>query len=101
MRSKAASDGICISISFHRIEPRAKNITQPDSDETQDDGQNDVPSSIEPFAVAHQIEGLEAEGGECGVSAANTVHKKLAAGRADESAAARFSQCQKKPDGER
>ena len=58
------------------VELRRCKMSDPDSRKTQDDGQSDVGERPSRFAVACEVERLQAEGGECGEAAAKPHHDK-------------------------
>jgi hypothetical protein len=58
----------------------------PYRNKTQDNREPDIGAGVEPFAIVHQVQRLQAERRESGVPAANSDHHKLARRRADEHA---------------
>src|SRR5690242_2284393 len=81
MRSRTASVGICIIgiwlVSLHGVESGAEHEAEPDGDKTQHHGQQNISAGVKPFAVAQQVQGLQAEGGKSRKAAADARHKKL------------------------
>src|SRR5947209_5681 len=77
MRSRSASWGICISISFHRIEGAAQQVTEPHGDHAENDRQQDVAAGVQPLTLANQRQRLQAERGESCVTAANARDEEL------------------------
>ena len=52
-------------------------MAEPHCDQAEHDGEQDIASGIEPFAIAEEIQGLQAEGGEGGVTPADAGHEQL------------------------
>jgi len=83
MMPKCLSDSLeasvysCILMSFHRIQHTPKQVAEPHGDHAEGDGKQNVSAGIKPFAVAQEIQGLQAEGGESGVAAANAGDEEL------------------------
>jgi len=53
-------------------------MTEPSTEEAKDERQDAIGAGFEPLAIFGQGQGLEAEGGESGVTAADTEHEELA-----------------------
>src|SRR5262245_37774380 len=100
MRSSIASRGICISASF-RVQRGAEDVTEPHGDHARGYGKDNIPTGVQPFAVAKQVERFAAERGERGVTAADAEHEELCSRRADEAASAGFGPRGEKADQER
>src|ERR1043166_2876514 len=100
MRSSTASWGICISGSFRRGDSGGEQMSQPHRTETEHDRKHDVETGAKPFAVARQIERLQAERRKRGVAAANPEHKKCPERRRNQPASPRIGHGGKKTDGQ-
>src|SRR5438034_1698927 len=73
MRSSFPLSGIFISL----IDQLADEIAQPDRDQTERERQRAVGSGVKPLSFLHEIQGLPAKGGKCGITAADAHHQKL------------------------
>src|SRR5437899_5857839 len=101
MRRSTASFGTCMSSSLDLIEQSRCGLAEPDRKQAQHDGARDVAAGVDPFAVVHEIERLQAERGELRVPAADARHDELPRGAADEEAAVRAGKSAKEADDER
>src|SRR5438876_4221093 len=73
MRSSFPLSGIFISL----IDQLADEIAQPDRDQTERERQRAVGSGVKPLSFLHEIQGLQAKGGKCGITAADAHDQKL------------------------
>src|SRR5689334_3748833 len=77
IRRRTASLGICISMSFHRVECAAQQVTEPYGNHAEDDREQNVAACVKPFAIAKEIQGLKTERGKGRVTATNAGDQEL------------------------
>src|SRR2546422_222534 len=76
-------------------------MADPHGGHAQSERQHCVRARMKPFAVARQVEGLRAEGGEGGETAADAGHEESANGGGDQPATVRVRERGEEPDEER
>ena len=76
-------------------------MPEPNGGEAENYRPDDVTASMEPLFFLEEFQGLEAEGREGGVTAADTDHEKLAAGGTHHEASRRIGQGCEEANGKR
>src|SRR5581483_2611479 len=88
------------SWSTELVEGGGKEMAEPDREQTENDRAGDVAAGSHPFAIARQVEGLQAEGGEGRIPTADADHEKRPSAAADEPAPVRPGEGAKETDEE-
>src|ERR1041384_598378 len=86
---RSAVDGLC------------ERVAEPDGEEAERHGTEDVQSSVQPFAVAREIERLQAEGGKRRVTAAEAGHQEIPRRRAEQHPSLGAAESEDETDDER
>jgi hypothetical protein len=89
MRSRTASWGTSISISFRGVEDHRQVVSERYGGHATDEREHGVRTCLEPFAVTREVECLQTERGERGVATAEADHEEGARSWRDQPAALR------------
>src|SRR6266540_4646174 len=90
-----------MSVSFRGIENHGQEISQPYRDHAANERKDGVCTRVEPFAVTRQVERLQAERGERGVTATDANHEKGACAWRNQPASVRPGERGEQADEER